>query len=829
MALTAHRFLELVADSFESVERFWSHPFLRLIIRAPGFAGADDETREEHFAAALGQSVAALTSMGQRTFIRWELLAPEETPAPITARGTSWLDALDTRFSARRERTALDEAAPRFVHFYGFKGGQGRSTTLALMARVLAEDGWRVLAVDFDAEAPSLDVIFGISTTDIAATVLGLRMAEPTLRPVGLGRTPAYGEVALMPFRPEATAFDLDSAALAYELQGYPPGAEAMCQQLRTLVAAYDLVLIDHRTGLGPLVPLLVRDLPGPVLNFARLDGQSRGGRSAAGALWALADATPPGALVSVAPPEESEEQFRERTRAEGEDLLQHLAEAYGRSQPAASAGGEDEGRGADEVLDHWFVLPFDAPLARSSRLPQLGIGSDRFDSLRRLLRIDGIKKLTQKLEPSGASDEGDLIITQALRNLKTPNNPYTIIVGRKGTGKTRLVKELTLRGLGQPLLVPSDVVDTAIPGIRAGALGLKELVARFRESPDLLWVALLTAALEGGTTEQAKVLAQASALGRDEAALYGRLRAAALTQTTRTTYFVDALESAFDLRDTFPFVSGLFRIIEMLDSTPELSRALKLQVFIRKDLVDKGIQNREQLESGRRIDLSWDLRTIFNFALSRIASIDWYRDCFPTAIQQIDEALPRIREGQLEVARCEALLLEVFPEKLAYKNIYTSTFLKTYFSDETRGESMFYPRIYVFFFEALRRLHQAKEPTHQGKLDGTLVVKAHEQASREFLQEVRQELVHAAGITDSKDVDAVIEKLEGKVTPFDVGALVKSVVTATVLEPDRVRRILDAMKQLGIFEDYPKRPNQWRSGRLFKTALGMRFRAASG
>ena len=147
MALTAHRFLELVADSFESVERFWSHPFLRLIIRAPGFAGADDETREEHFAAALGQSVAALTSMGQRTFIRWELLAPEETPAPITARGTSWLDALDTRFSARRERTALDEAAPRFVHFYGFKGGQDRSTTLASMARVLAEDGWRVLAV----------------------------------------------------------------------------------------------------------------------------------------------------------------------------------------------------------------------------------------------------------------------------------------------------------------------------------------------------------------------------------------------------------------------------------------------------------------------------------------------------------------------------------------------------------------------------------------------------------------------------------------------------------------------------------------------------------
>ena len=40
---------------------------------------------------------------------------------------------------------------------------------------------------------------------------------------------------------------------------------------------------------------------------------------------------------------------------------------------------------------------------------------------------------------------------------------------------------------------------------------------------------------------------------------------------------------------------------------------------------------------------------------------------------------------------------------------------------------------------------------------------------------------------------------------------------------------VVNVMKQLGIFEEYPKRPNQWRPGRLFKTALGMRFASGAG
>lgn len=46
--------------------------------------------------------------------------------------------------------------APKITAFYGFKGGVGRTTTLAVLARRLAGNGAKVLCVDLDLEAPGL-------------------------------------------------------------------------------------------------------------------------------------------------------------------------------------------------------------------------------------------------------------------------------------------------------------------------------------------------------------------------------------------------------------------------------------------------------------------------------------------------------------------------------------------------------------------------------------------------------------------------------------------------------------------------------------------------
>ncbi|WP_158710408.1 ParA family protein, partial [Streptomyces sp. NRRL F-5126] len=48
----------------------------------------------------------------------------------------------------------------RIVTFYSYKGGTGRTMALANTAWILASAGHRVLAVDWDLDAPGLDRFF---------------------------------------------------------------------------------------------------------------------------------------------------------------------------------------------------------------------------------------------------------------------------------------------------------------------------------------------------------------------------------------------------------------------------------------------------------------------------------------------------------------------------------------------------------------------------------------------------------------------------------------------------------------------------------------------
>ncbi|HEV7766281.1 MAG TPA: cellulose synthase operon protein YhjQ/BcsQ [Thermoanaerobaculia bacterium] len=731
-------------------------------------------------------------------------------------RGTSWLSLLDPKIVERYQlHSSTADEPPRFVHFYGFKGGQGRSSALAAFATALANDGWRVLAIDFDAEAPSLDLIFGASTTDPAATVVGIRAAEQP-RPVGLGATPRGGEVTILPFRPDSAAFDYDAAALAFELQNYPPVAEALATQLSTLSKPFDVVLIDHRTGLGPVVPALTRVLPGPVVVFAKMDGQSRHARRAVAGLWAVAASGGwLGVLVSLSPPDEDVEVFRSRTRGEAEDILQGLADAY-------DGSSDGEPRSAEEFVDNWIVWPFDNVLARNSGIAAMGPPClNAISNIRRLLNLAETK--TPILKKSGASDEGNLIVTQALRKLQAPNSPYTLIIGRKGTGKTRLVRALAEAGRGEPLLVPSDF-PTGQGGVRAGNLHLKPLIERFRHRPELFWYVLMIAAMQG-TTDSEPFLVRAEQVSTNPEEIFRELIKSAAQVSQRRSYLIDALESAFDHEDTFPFVRGLFRALETVDATPELSSAVQLRLFVRRDLVEQGIQNREQLEAGRRIDLVWDVQSIFNFALSRIVSLTWYRVNFPEAVRDIEERLPIILEGQLPVSECEELMLRIFPPKLSYKNMATLTFLRTYFSDDSTGDTSFYPRVYLLFLE---RLATVAHKSNVQRIDGRAIVQAHETASQEFLNEVSQELANAAAF-DVPTLKRIFDQLNGKKTPFDVDELVASIAESVLLDAKQIRELFNVMRQLGVFEEYPKRPNQWRPGRLFKTALRMRFASGGG
>jgi MinD-like ATPase involved in chromosome partitioning or flagellar assembly len=63
------------------------------------------------------------------------------------------------------------------VSFYSYKGGVGRSLSLANVAAVLAQRGKRVVCIDFDLEAGGLHTIFGVDATQVPCTVLDLLTA----------------------------------------------------------------------------------------------------------------------------------------------------------------------------------------------------------------------------------------------------------------------------------------------------------------------------------------------------------------------------------------------------------------------------------------------------------------------------------------------------------------------------------------------------------------------------------------------------------------------------------------------------------------------------
>jgi tetraacyldisaccharide-1-P 4'-kinase len=113
------------------------------------------------------------------------------------------------------------------------------------------------------------------------------------------------------------------------------------------------------------------------------------------------------------------------------------------------------------------------------------------------------------------------------------------------------------------------------------------------------------------------------------------------------------------------------------------------------------------------------------------------------------------------------------------------------------------------------------------------LIIAAHDYASKEYLNQVVAELKNlvqlSANPKQNEDfVEVLISAFSGLPTPFEFDKCLNQVLPrfeehATVSR-DRIRDALQLMKQVGIFEERPGYAGWWRVGRLFKTALGMKY-----
>lgn len=202
-------------------------------------------------------------------FSNYQLLTPLEAAeeaqiSPVQV--PLWSEILfapdpEIEFVANEMSDRNDKDGKTFVvTFYSFKGGVGRSTALAFVANILAVQGYRIVMIDFDLEAPGLSFAHPVDVPE--ATTYGVldyvhqRYLTPEenipaidecIRQISIS---ARGELYLIP----AGAYDEDYIHRLADLNIhslYQSKANPIHQLLEDVKKSLkpDIILIDARTG----------------------------------------------------------------------------------------------------------------------------------------------------------------------------------------------------------------------------------------------------------------------------------------------------------------------------------------------------------------------------------------------------------------------------------------------------------------------------------------------------------------------------------------------------------------------------------------------------
>lgn len=827
-------------------------PTLHIDLISNTFLGLTEEDRLDRIEAALADSLTLKTG-----FIYEVMSKLPVTISPLTAdeakNKASWLGTASTSswvnwFLDKKPPVITRNIpnSPRYVHFYGYKGGQARSTILALLGKLLADDGYRILAIDADTEAPSLDNLLGTQADHFSQTLMGLCGWADEFIPIPAAYTGqlSAGRLDVLPCRPRNEDQDLDFALLVatapLDTRIYERAAAKLRMELSTCSEPYDFVLIDHRTGIATSVLPLVSELPGPTVVFARTDANTASipseMRKVVRSIFGSA-ADNPGAFVSFSldanrksdgavPPHEARIQ---------EALLEELAQSI-----EAHVGTEQtEQISTQELAFNWINWYLDRALLDST-LPDISkLQSDNLASLQKLREVLGlsIHKKVPTISSSGAQDKGDFIHIPDVERLFVKGSPLIYILGRKGTGKTRLLREVALRKLGTPILVAAD--EKEFLALRSASLETKEWV-KLSKDPDEFWWSLISFALQNINLQESISQAIINKKTPSELANPLEIKNILLQSTEQKVFLVDGLETLAPAKQTKEYVASLFSVMNTIQNDPLLSSKLVIRVFMREDLTTDSIQNIEQQMENRVLRLNWSATSILNFAVSRLPSLSWISTQFPTVSDEIKKRSIEIQKNSLSEPEATEILLRVFPERIKRNNLLTSTFLRLYFSDaggDNTSMATFYPRLYLSFLQKLDELAQADIDPLSGeepRLNSILLNRAYDQASTAFIDETKQELVHLLSLnfakntgesdSDQSKVTLFVGAFEGLSTPFDREKLISQLKEKTPFTEQSIRESLQRMKALRMFEERPGHAGWWRVGQLYKMGLRMKY-----
>ena len=853
--INVNQFLK-AAKRIGEIKTVFRFPYVHIICISPSFTDLEQDEREFSFCSSIETSVAELRKVLRNSLLSLRLLTYDEFLSEYPNhrdRGHHWLSALINQELEKAGFTEKPRTEIKVIHFYGYKGGQARSTLLGLLSTALAEDGWKVLVVDSDIEAPSLDILYARTSRALSGTLLGVIQSTSEIIPQRV-RTPAEwrGYVDLLACIPKSAEFDIDASAFALRCALEPMIIEDAARRIVQFATEkiYDVLLIDHRSGLSPVTLPWMSVLPAPTVVCVRLDEQWRPAEQFIKSVLRTNFANP-GVFVSWKPDYENLDSYRQRNNTQIDSLLDILAETISEAAETSDDFKEEAEISSVELEDHWIVWSYDSAF-RQSRLPdksQLsGLSIESLTKLRSILDVSSKKTedITENatvLSPSGASDEGDLIQTKALRELSVPNNSISYILGRKGTGKTRLLRELAKAKIGEPLLVDSNSKDGK--GLKSPSPELSRAADLYKDAPETLWWHLLSAAIDAPETfteELARLFSEEMKQPIDDDPILRILEK--IQGKPKRTFLIDGLETAFNAKLIFAYAEALFRFMQTVETDSRLSRYIHIKVFTRSDLAGRGYQNIEQQLYGKSLYLSWDTQKIFNFILSRITQIPWYKEHFIDLIRDIEEHRSEILKGSLSVDACEALLMMAFPEKIRRNNLATKTFLKTYFADSasdrpeisTSDKLRYYPRVFDKFLQVIADPKPTAVDSFQGsqikdgKINQSLLFTAHEAAAREYLGQLQSELNYLISLSDDPNqnqdkIKALLDAFEGLKTPFKLDECIAELASKVGIDAKEIRNAIERMKNVGMFEDRPDYSGQLRVGRLFKSSLRMKYK----
>lgn len=805
----------------------FAFPYIQIGVTHPSFADLDREDREQFTASLLGSDIDTIRKASQKGLISLHWLAPSEV-LPFPNRGDHWLYG-----RLRHPEELSNQIGPPIRHFFGYKGGQARSTVMSLLGRHLADEGLKVLMIDADLEAPTLPQLWHKAATRSASTLLGLHQnesAEPIPIPCHTSACKGKGQADLIAARLADEQFDWDYDTFTVRSLLDPNITTNLGKRIVNFAKnkGYDAILVDQRTGASPATLNWYSSMPGSCCIFARLDDQWESGERFYRTLFDVSHEANH-AIVSFKPDDENPDTFRSRNGKE----IQKLNDLILHSTLSKLTQPEDT-----ETLDveRWIMWPYDQSF-RTSRLPTThDLGSTTRDTLERLVDLLDILPPppapspssfpTANISLSGYTDQDYLIQTPVLRDLLVKNNSISYIFGRKGTGKSRLFRTLSELSEGIPLV--ADVDFPGSTGLRSG--DLRNLTTQYSDPEDFWWQ-LLAGALRTGTNvnQLRATLATPSATPKDE------FRKLVQDASERRVYLLDGLETAFSGNQIQSYVAALFEVMRALQSDGDFREKVEIKLFLRADLKPSGkVQNLEQQLEGRCRFLSWDLQAILNFMLSRVASLPFFLTTFPVTSGLILNRMTELKAGQLSTEDAFELLLPIFPPKVTRVNATMRTFFTLHFADSVNGEERYYPRFIQHFLKSIDQAGQLQqgieEPFREatikdGRISSALVQHAHDRASKQFLEEVKQEMHFLLDITDDK-IETLLSGFSGQQTPFDIRAIVSRLSALLNISEDDVKHVMQKLMNLGIFELRPRSDSQeWRVGRLFKAALKMKLR----